>query len=52
MDRLAQTLVSRGDTRRSPTETPVAEKIMVVLVVVLSHRSMMKNPPWRGSENA
>jgi hypothetical protein len=44
--------MSKGGTRRSPMETLVAVEIQTASAVVSSHRSVMKNLPWKESESA
>jgi hypothetical protein len=50
-DWLAQTPVSKGDVRRSPTGTLVAVKILMAPTMVLSRHSTMKTLPWKESES-
>jgi hypothetical protein len=44
--------MSRGGVRRSLTGTLVVMEILTAPAVVSSHRSMMKNLPWKESESA
>jgi hypothetical protein len=46
MDRLAETLVRKGDVKRSLMETLVVAKIQIAPAVVSIPCSVRKNPPW------
>jgi hypothetical protein len=50
-DRLAQTLASRGDMRRSSMGTLVAVEILIAPLVVSSYHSVMKNLLWKENES-